>query len=58
MTDMISRSRFSHSFNLTTPIAFAPMVFAGGGELAATCAEAGALGMVGGAYGDLEWVER
>ncbi|MEO0644320.1 MAG: nitronate monooxygenase [Pseudomonadota bacterium] len=45
-------------FGLTTPIALAPMALASGGELAAACAKAGALGLVGGGYGGLDWVQE
>lgn len=58
MSDLLSASRFAQAFALTTPIALAPMAFAGGGELAAACGKAGALALVGGAYGDLEWTRR
>lgn len=39
-------------------MALAPMALASGGELAASWAAAGALGMVGGGYGDLTWTKR
>lgn len=51
-------NRFTRRFGLLTPIAAAPMAFASGGELAAAGAKAGALGMVGGAYGDRDWTAR
>lgn len=51
-------SRFSRRFGLSTPIALAPMALASGGALAAACAEAGALGLVGGGYGELPWTQR
>jgi len=51
-------TRFSTAFGLTTPIALAPMALAAGGALAAACANAGALGLLGGGYGDLPWVQR
>jgi len=51
-------SRFCARFGLSTPIALAPMALASGGALAAACAEAGALGLVGGGYGELAWVQR
>jgi len=50
-------SRFSHHFQLTTPIALAPMAHASGGALAAACAQAGALGLLGGGYGELPWLQ-
>ncbi len=54
----LEASRFSRKFLLTTPIALAPMALASGGALAAACARAGALGLVGGGYGDLDWTQR
>ena len=51
-------TRLSQQFGLTTPIALAPMALASGGALAAACANAGALGLLGGGYGDLTWVQR
>ncbi|MFM9880538.1 MAG: NAD(P)H-dependent flavin oxidoreductase [Burkholderiaceae bacterium] len=51
-------TRFTQRFGLTTPIALAPMALASGGALAAACAQAGALGLVGGGYGDLAWTQR
>ena len=54
-----THSRFSARFGLTTPIALAPIALASGGALAAACAQAGALGLVGGGgYGDLAWTQR
>jgi nitronate monooxygenase len=55
MTDRFPPNRFMRRFGLTTPIALAPMALASGGELAAACAKAGALGLIGGGYGDLDW---
>ena len=52
------KTRFTTAFGLTTPIALAPMALASGGALAAACANAGALGLLGGGYGDLAWVQR
>ena len=50
-------SRFSEVFQLTTPIALAPMALASGGALACACARAGALGLLGGGYGELAWLQ-
>ncbi|MEM1197264.1 MAG: nitronate monooxygenase [Pseudomonadota bacterium] len=58
MTKSFSENRFMRRFGLTTPIALAPMALASGGELAAASAKAGALGLIGGGYGDLDWTER
>jgi nitronate monooxygenase len=58
MKTSLSGSRFSRRFGLAAPIALAPMALAAGGALAAGCARAGALGLVGGGYGDLAWTQR
>ncbi len=51
-------TRLTARFGLTSPMMLAPMALSAGGELAAACAQAGAFGMVGGGYGDLEWTSR
>lgn len=51
-------TRFTRAFALSTPIALAPMALASGGALSAACVHAGALGLVGGGYGDLSWTQR
>ncbi|MEM1197284.1 MAG: nitronate monooxygenase [Pseudomonadota bacterium] len=58
MSKGFSQNRFMRRFGLTTPIALAPMAGASGGELAAACAKAGALGLIGGGYGEAEWTAR
>jgi nitronate monooxygenase len=58
MTHAAINTRFVQRFQLTTPIALAPMALATGGTLAAACAQAGALGLIGGGYGDLAWTQR
>ncbi len=58
MTHAALTTRFTERFQLTTPIALAPMALASGGALAAACAQAGALGLLGGGYGDLAWTQR
>ena len=50
-------NRFTSSFHLTSPIALAPMAQVSGGALAAACARAGALGLLGGGYGELPWLQ-
>jgi nitronate monooxygenase len=45
-------------FGLALPIALAPMAGASGGALAAAVSNAGGLGLVGGGYGNAEWLER
>ena len=51
-------TRLTSAFHLTTPIALAPMALASGGALAGACAKAGALGLLGGGYGELPWLEH
>jgi nitronate monooxygenase len=58
MAHRLDDNRFASRFGLTTPIALAPMAFATGGALAAACARAGALALVGGSYGERDWTAR
>jgi nitronate monooxygenase len=58
MNKSLAQSRFAQRFGLSTPLCLAPMALASGGELAAACARAGALGLVGGGYGELGWTQR
>jgi nitronate monooxygenase len=58
MTHAALNTRFAQHFQLSTPIALAPMALATGGALAAACAQAGALGLIGGGYGDITWTQR
>lgn len=51
-------TRLTERLGMELPLMLAPMALAGGGELAAACAEAGAFGLVGGGYGDLDWTRR
>ena len=51
------RTPFAERFSLTYPILLAPMGGIAGGRLAAAVSNAGGLGLVGGGYGDLEWLE-
>jgi len=51
------QNRFITAFELTSPVALAPMAQASGGALAAACARAGALGLLGGGYGELPWLQ-
>ncbi|MEM6586754.1 MAG: nitronate monooxygenase [Pseudomonadota bacterium] len=57
MTDRLTNSRFAKTFGLTTPIALAPMAGASGADLTAACCQAGALGLLGGGYGDRDWTQ-
>jgi nitronate monooxygenase len=49
---------FTERFQVTHPLVLAPMAGVSGGELAAAVSDAGGLGLVGGGYGDPQWLER
>ena len=50
-------TRLTERFGLVHPVVLAPMAVAAGGRLAAAVSNAGGLGLVGGGYGDREWVD-
>lgn len=52
------RTRLTDFLGIEHPILSAPMAFAAGGKLAAAVSVAGGLGLIGGGYGDPDWVER
>ena len=52
------RTRLTQKLGIEHPVISAPMGFAAGGKLAAAVSEAGGLGLIGGGYGDAEWLER
>ncbi len=52
------KTRLTEKFDLKHPVISAPMAFAAGGRLAAAVTSAGGLGMIGGAYGDPDWLEQ
>ena len=58
MAVMTLRTTFTELFSLRHPIALAPMGGSAGGALAAAVSNGGGLGMVGGASGDRNWLER
>ena len=51
-------TRLTKAFGLDHPILSAPMALAAGGALAQAVSEAGGLGLIGGGYGDADWLER
>ncbi|RXV64652.1 oxidoreductase [Roseovarius sp. A46] len=51
------RTRLTDAFDLEHPIVSAPMAMAAGGRLAAAVSHAGGLGLIGGGYGDSDWIE-
>ncbi|MES2563085.1 MAG: nitronate monooxygenase [Pseudomonadota bacterium] len=52
------RTRLTQKLGIEHPIISAPMGYAAGGKLAAAVTEAGGLGLIGGGYGDAEWLKR
>jgi nitronate monooxygenase len=55
---MALHTRLTEKLGIEHPIISAPMAFAAGGKLAAAVTTAGGLGLIGGGYGDAEWLER
>ncbi len=51
------RTRLTDAFDLEHPIVSAPMAMAAGGRLAAAVSHAGGLGLIGGGYGDADWID-
>lgn len=50
-------TRLTQQLGISHPILSAPMAVAGGGALAAAVTQAGGLGLIGGGYGDADWLE-
>ncbi len=50
------KTRLTEKFDLKHPIIQAPMAFAAGGKLASAVTAAGGLGLIGGGYGDEDWL--
>jgi nitronate monooxygenase len=51
-------TRLTERLGIRHPILSAPMAFASGGALASAVTHAGGLGLIGGGYGDAEWLQR
>jgi nitronate monooxygenase len=51
------KTRLTERLGIEHPIISAPMAFAAGGALAAAVSDAGGLGLIGGGYGNAEWLE-
>src|SRR5262249_11030143 len=51
-------SRLTRKLNIEHPIISAPMTFAAGGALASAVSAAGGLGLIGGGYGDSDWLDE
>lgn len=52
------KTRLTERMGLRHPIISAPMAFAAGGRLAAAVSAAGGLGLIGGGYGDANWITQ
>ena len=52
------RTRLTERLDIRHPILLAPMDRVAGGRLAAAVTAAGGLGLIGGGYGDAEWLDR
>ena len=55
---MAIRTALTKTFGLQYPIVSAPMALVSGGRLAAAVSNAGGLGLVGGGYGDPDWLRE
>lgn len=55
---MALKTRLTEKLGLKHPVISAPMAFASGGKLAAAVSGAGGLGLIGGGYGDADWLEE
>ncbi len=52
------KTRLTEFFGIEHPIVSAPMALISGGRLAAAVTAGGGLGLIGGGYGDADWLER
>ncbi len=55
--DVSVRTRLTEFFGIEHPILLAPMADVSGGRLAGVVTAAGGLGLIGGGYGDAEWLQ-
>ena len=52
------KTRLTEFFGIEHPILSAPMALISGGRLAAAVTSSGGLGLIGGGYGDADWLQR
>ncbi len=52
------KTRLTDKLGIEHPVLLAPMNVFAGGKLAAAVSDAGGLGLIGGGYGDADWLER
>jgi len=55
---MALQTRLTKMLSIEHPIISAPMAFAAGGRMASAVTTAGGLGLIGGGYGDADWLEH
>ena len=55
---MALRTRLTERLGIEHPVLSAPMAFVAGGALAASVTRAGGLGLIGGGYGDGDWLDQ
>lgn len=55
---MALHTRLTEKLGIEHPIISAPMAFAAGGKLAAAVTAGGGLGLIGGGYGEAEWLDK
>ncbi len=55
---MALHTRLTELLSIEHPVISAPMAFVAGGNLAAAVTRAGGLGLIGGGYGDADWLQR
>ncbi|MEU7144954.1 nitronate monooxygenase [Nocardia sp. NPDC046473] len=55
---MSMQNRLTHRFGITYPIVLAPMDYVSDARLACAVTQAGGLGLLGGGYGDEQWLAR
>jgi len=51
-------NRLTETLGIRHPIVSAPMAFAAGGALAAAVTPGGGLGLIGGGYGNTQWLDE
>ncbi len=56
--EQLIKTRFTERFAIDHPIMLAPMDLVSGGRLAAAVSRAGGLGLIGGGYGNADWLEQ
>ena len=52
------KTRLTEKLGIEHPILLAPMNVIAGGKLAAAVSNAGGLGIIGGGYGDADWLKQ